>query len=109
MQEHANMVGSYLICDKCGCFGPPAGFLSKSGLRLCYACWHEEQIECTFGEPAAVSTCSSRATDRAGCARACGLGGTGASAQRRTVRVPRQARQAVWPGTTHGPMTTEWW
>ena len=55
MQEHANMVGSYLICDKCGCFGPPAGFLSKSGLRLCYACWYEEQIECTFGEPAAVN------------------------------------------------------
>ncbi|HCK81766.1 MAG TPA: hypothetical protein PK880_01995 [Candidatus Competibacter sp.] len=37
------MVGSYLICDACGRFGPPAGFLSHNGLRLCYRCWFEER------------------------------------------------------------------
>lgn len=33
------MVSSYLICDVCGRFGPPAGTLSEGGLRLCYSCW----------------------------------------------------------------------
>ncbi len=37
------MVSSYLICDMCGQFGPPAGFLSKNGLRLCYRCWFQER------------------------------------------------------------------
>lgn len=39
------MVGSYLICDACGHFGPPASFLSKNGLRLCYQCWYQEQLD----------------------------------------------------------------
>ncbi len=38
------MVGSYLICDECGQFGPPASFLSKNGLRLCYRCWYQERL-----------------------------------------------------------------
>ncbi len=37
------MVSSYLVCDVCGHFGPPAGFLKKEGLRLCYQCWYQEQ------------------------------------------------------------------
>ncbi len=37
------MVSSYLICDLCGGFGPPASFLSENGLRLCYQCWYREQ------------------------------------------------------------------
>lgn len=37
------MVSSYLICDVCGQFGPPASFLSQDGLRLCYQCWFYEQ------------------------------------------------------------------
>jgi hypothetical protein len=37
------MVSSYLICDLCGGFGPPASFLSKNGLRLCYQCWYQER------------------------------------------------------------------
>lgn len=37
------MVSSYLICDACGRFGPPAGFLSENGLRLCYQCWYQER------------------------------------------------------------------
>lgn len=39
------MVSSYLICDVCGSFGPPAGFLSQNGLRLCYRCWLQERQE----------------------------------------------------------------
>ncbi len=38
------MVSSYLICDLCGHFGPPAGFLSQDGLRLCYQCWYQERL-----------------------------------------------------------------
>jgi hypothetical protein len=37
------MVSSYLICDVCGGFGPPASFLSENGLRLCYQCWYRER------------------------------------------------------------------
>ncbi|MBL8259564.1 MAG: hypothetical protein JNM60_07145 [Candidatus Competibacteraceae bacterium] len=37
------MVSSYLICDVCGRFGPPASFLSQNGLRLCYQCWFQER------------------------------------------------------------------
>lgn len=37
------MVSSYLICDLCGNFGPPASFLSQDGLRLCYQCWYRER------------------------------------------------------------------
>lgn len=48
LTQHQNadgktMVGSYLICDACGRFGPPAGFLSQDGLRLCYQCWFQER------------------------------------------------------------------
>ncbi len=43
------MVSSYLICDLCGQFGPPASFLSQDGLRVCYQCWHREQQEDTPG------------------------------------------------------------
>lgn len=39
------MVSSYLICDACGQFGPPASFLSENGLRLCYRCWYQEQLD----------------------------------------------------------------
>lgn len=39
------MVSSYLICDVCGQFGPPAGFLHENGLRLCYQCWYRQQRE----------------------------------------------------------------
>lgn len=35
------MVSSYLVCDLCGRFGPPASIFSQDGLRLCYQCWHE--------------------------------------------------------------------
>lgn len=37
------MVSSYLICDVCGGFGPPASFLNEDGLRLCYRCWYQER------------------------------------------------------------------
>lgn len=37
------MVSSYLICDMCGGFGPPASFVSHNGLRFCYQCWYREQ------------------------------------------------------------------
>ncbi len=39
------MVSSYLICDACGQFGPPADFLHENGLRLCYQCWYRERRE----------------------------------------------------------------
>ena len=42
------MVSSYLICDVCGRFGPPASTLSEDGLRLCYSCWFEAH---PFAEP----------------------------------------------------------
>lgn len=35
------MVSSYLVCDLCGRFGPPASIFSEDGLRLCYQCWYE--------------------------------------------------------------------
>jgi hypothetical protein len=35
------MVSSYLVCDLCGRFGPPASTFSEDGLRLCYQCWFE--------------------------------------------------------------------
>jgi hypothetical protein len=38
------MVSSYLVCDQCGGFGPPASFLSADGLRLCYQCWYRERL-----------------------------------------------------------------
>jgi len=37
------MVSSYLVCDVCGGFGPPASFLNEDGLRLCYQCWYQER------------------------------------------------------------------
>lgn len=37
------MVSSYLVCDLCGRFGPPASIFSQDGLRLCYQCWYEAQ------------------------------------------------------------------
>ena len=39
------MVSSYLVCDVCGGFGPPASFLSENGLRLCYQCWYRERYD----------------------------------------------------------------
>lgn len=39
------MVSSYLVCDVCGQFGPPAGFLNENGLRLCYRCWYQERLD----------------------------------------------------------------
>lgn len=39
------MVSSYLICDRCGQFGPPSGFVNQDRLRLCYQCWYQEQQE----------------------------------------------------------------
>ena len=39
--QEAMVVSSYLICDVCGRFGPPASVLSEDGLRLCYQCWYE--------------------------------------------------------------------
>ena len=39
------MVSSYLICDVCGQFGPPADFFHENGLRLCYPCWYRERHE----------------------------------------------------------------
>jgi hypothetical protein len=39
------MVSSYLVCDVCGGFGPPASFLSENGLRLCYQCWYQERYD----------------------------------------------------------------
>jgi hypothetical protein len=48
--KETTMVSSYLICDACGQFGPPASFLSENGLRLCYRCWYQERLN---GEPSA--------------------------------------------------------
>lgn len=39
------MVSSYLVCDQCGRFGPPASIFSKDGLRLCYQCWYEARLD----------------------------------------------------------------
>ena len=62
------MVSSYLICDLCGRFGPPAGFLSQDGLRLCYQCLYEERLgdsPAADGEPgpAAADPGTSREPD----------------------------------------------
>ncbi|MDG4596021.1 MAG: hypothetical protein P9F75_10105 [Candidatus Contendobacter sp.] len=46
------MVSSYLVCDLCGRFGPPASIFSQDGLRLCYQCWHEAR---QGGDPEASS------------------------------------------------------
>jgi hypothetical protein len=35
------MSGTYLVCDICGNYGPPAGFLVKDGVRLCYVCYEQ--------------------------------------------------------------------
>jgi len=44
--EEIFMSGTYLVCDLCGNFGPPAGFVMKDGLRMCYqCCYHEGQEE----------------------------------------------------------------
>jgi hypothetical protein len=57
------MVSSYLICDQCGQFGPPAGFVNQGGLRLCYQCWYQEQQE---NAPAPAPGQTDSATDPAG-------------------------------------------
>ncbi|HRZ24456.1 MAG TPA: hypothetical protein P5326_10500 [Candidatus Contendobacter sp.] len=52
------MVSSYLVCDLCGRFGPPASTFSKDGLRLCCQCWYEAQRDAepeASGEPAPES------------------------------------------------------
>ena len=60
------MVSSYLVCDGCGGFGPPASFLSENGLRLCYQCWYREQggpdSLSADGEPEAVKPTESAST-----------------------------------------------
>ena len=33
------MSGTYLVCDCCGKFGPPASFFFRDGVRLCYECY----------------------------------------------------------------------
>jgi len=38
------MSGTYLVCDLCGNFGPPAGFFFKDGVRMCYECYFDERI-----------------------------------------------------------------
>jgi hypothetical protein len=46
------MSGTYLVCDLCGNFGPPAGFFFKEGVRMCYECYFGERIpEGKTGEP----------------------------------------------------------
>lgn len=37
------MSGTYLVCDQCGNFGPPASFIVKEGMRLCYQCAYQEE------------------------------------------------------------------
>ena len=37
------MVSSYLVCELCGRFGPPASNFSLDGLRVCTLCWYEAQ------------------------------------------------------------------
>lgn len=52
------MVSSYLVCDLCGRFGPPASIFSQDGLRLCYQCWYEARRDSeseTPGESAPAS------------------------------------------------------
>jgi hypothetical protein len=44
-EREAAMVSSYLVCDVCGQFGPPASFLNEDGLRLCYQCWYRARLE----------------------------------------------------------------
>ncbi len=47
------MSGTYLVCDLCGNFGPPAGFFFKDGVRMCYECYFGERIpEGNVAEPA---------------------------------------------------------
>ncbi|HRD67978.1 MAG TPA: hypothetical protein PKY50_17710 [Candidatus Competibacter sp.] len=62
------MVGSYLICDECGQFGPPASFLSKDGLRLCYQCWYRERLndESSVENGAESAPCPSPNPERSG-------------------------------------------
>jgi hypothetical protein len=36
------MSGTYLVCDLCGKFGPPAGFFCRDGVRLCYECYFSD-------------------------------------------------------------------
>ena len=38
------MSGTYLVCDLCGKFGPPAGFFFKDGIRMCYECYFGTDI-----------------------------------------------------------------
>lgn len=49
------MSGTYLVCDLCGNFGPPAGFVMKDGLRLCYQCCYQEEQEGTGAPPGAAN------------------------------------------------------
>lgn len=39
------MSGTYLVCDLCGKFGPPVGFLFKDGIRMCYECFYQNEVE----------------------------------------------------------------
>jgi hypothetical protein len=46
------MSGSYLVCEQCGQFGPPSGFVVRDGVRLCSSCLYAE-LEAAEPEPAA--------------------------------------------------------
>ena len=39
------MTSSYLVCDMCGKFGPPAAFITEHGARVCYQCYYYEDNE----------------------------------------------------------------
>ena len=64
--------------------------------------WHQ-----AYTSPALSTRDGCNAANSAGRAAA-GCAGSGKSPQRCAMRLPRQARQAVWPGTTRGPMQTVW-
>ena len=56
------MVSSYLVCDLCGRFGPPASIFSEDGLRLCYQCWYEARRDRESELPDASVPASSEET-----------------------------------------------
>lgn len=45
------MSGTYLVCDVCGNYGPPASFIGKDGLRLCYQCAYQEDLRQADAKP----------------------------------------------------------
>ncbi len=59
------MVSSYLVCDWCGRFGPPASIFSENGLRLCYSCWYEARRDSEPEAPGAPAPASDANTQPA--------------------------------------------